>query len=351
VADGHELPKLRMGGALRRAMGDKPNYAELARQIAALNPANSDRHLDRRKLRRIVEGCAVTLSLEELAALDEFLGPFGEGLGDVPLFSKPAPLRALAASGHVTFLLGAYARKAEQRNDVSAFDVRSMAVLLRGLEKVKPGVGVDIEDVLFDEKVGAPKVLHEPQRSVCSIGSPRACAASAAMLTKMFSGRQVTGTADPPPTVRFIWGRRDSDEPSSTFDADIAGLREIDAGLARDLERGRAWGAIQVDRGLFALRYDKQPQWPDYGLVALQRREQGRVWMVVAGLSAASTYACAVAVVEASIGSVDEGPRGVSSVRWAVVEANITRSAAPGDPRTVKAQQVIATGLLPASDA
>jgi hypothetical protein len=306
-----------MGAALLRAMGEKRNYAALAARMAALNPGSKDRHLDRRKLKKIVEGSDLTLSTQEIAALDEFLEPFGEGLADVPFLSKPSVLRTLAASGNVTFALAAYPREKERRNDVSAFDVRSMAEIMRGLERIRPGVHIDIEDVIPNEIGRASDILKNLQKSVCSIGSPRTCDVSKAMLATMLGERDGEGGAEQTLAIRF--------------------------------ERRKDKSFIQVGQEWFVLYYnDDAESWADYGLVALQRREHGGVWMVVAGLSAASTYACARAVKDLMVTSVDEVPRGMSPVRWAVVEANVTWTAAPGDPRTVKSQKVVATGLLPA---
>ena len=78
------------------------------------------------------------LSVDDLAAIDIYLEPFGEGLSYRPLFDKPDVLQALANSGRVTFLVGTEGE--EEGGNFPHWDVLAMAELQRSLTAWKVGM-------------------------------------------------------------------------------------------------------------------------------------------------------------------------------------------------------------------
>jgi hypothetical protein len=338
---------LRMTKVLRWSMGEHANYAELERLIAKANHNDPERKMDRRKLKALVEGQDVTLSLRELAALDKYLSLFGESLADKPLFDRPSHLGSLAAKGDVLFLLGGYPRIDEERNDVSCWDLRSMALMLRGLEKANPGLHMDIQEVLFPPPESEIPQLHDKKSSLCCIGSPRACPAADVMLDAMFSQSSLALRGGRTPPVRFVWGAAAESASRSRFQAKPETIRTVAPDLARELAVGEAWGALQIQDKFYALRSKNQQSWSDYGVVLLQRRAHGQVWVIVAGLSGPATYACAEAVATELKGSVAEEHSGPSPIRWDVVKATVTRTEAVGDPRAVSSWEVVGSGTIP----
>ena len=89
------------------------SYDRLAIEIAAVNrPADEhklNRHkVDRRKLKKIAQQEKVSLSPDELEALNTYLIGFGKGLAAI--FGQPSIVKSLVETGQVTFLLGSRPR-------------------------------------------------------------------------------------------------------------------------------------------------------------------------------------------------------------------------------------------------
>jgi hypothetical protein len=349
MADKRDSPDLRLAKVLREKKREVGSYSELARIIKEANREHRGRHVDRRKLRRIVEGEDVSLTLVELRALDTFLTPFGEGLADRPLFDRPNPILSLVENGTVTMVLGAYPRPDAQRNDLSRWDVRSMAHLVRNIALRKPGTDVEIEDLLVEEEHRAPSYLKNPGRSLCSIGSPRACSATEWLLARMFGVEAFDEQQSPHVPLHFLWSPAIGLPYPSAFSPRPDNLPDLDSELRDKLNEDRVRAVLEVNGVLYE---DSSPRDPgqatgrSYGVVLAQQRAEGDVWMVVAGLTGPATFACASAVAAGLTGAVPESRDGHSRIRWDVVAATVARTGAlQGDPREVKSVVVVDYGL------
>lgn len=309
--------------------------------------------VDRRKLGKIMRGENVSLTRDELVALDNYLTPFGQGLGEKPYFVKERILKSLGEYGVVTFLLGAMPDRERLTNDMSEWDVKAMTEILRGMYIFRESVHFDIESVLFsDSKEHTPgetdqwhAVFREDGPSVCAIGSPRACHGTEFMLAKMF-GVEAFRPATKPLPFQFIWqrGKRDSNFHSA-FALTEKQIEKFSPRTRKEiLESGNsALKLHDMDEPLIALRRGEY-RWKDYGVVAAQRLSGGQVWLAVAGLSGTTTYATAVAIrttLEATVPQAQQG--NPSPVLWAVVESEIKEQVGGGggEKRSVGAPRII----------
>jgi hypothetical protein len=291
------------------------------------------------------------MTLKELRALDAFLAPFGEGLSDKPLFDKPNPIQALVDKGRVTIILGAYARAAAQRNDLSRWDVHALAYLVPKIEFRRPGIDLKIEDILVEKALAPPSGPVATGRSVCCIGSPRACFATECLLADMFGVETFWEWESPRVPIHFVWCEEIELLYRSAFNRGPAGAYRADPLLARRLLKNELRGALVVKGTVYE---DASPQeggpleGRSYGIVVVQQRADGSVWMVLAGLTGPATYACAVLAGSGQTGAVPdpEGPDEHSQIRWDVVEATVERRLdLQGDHRVVTSCRILNSGL------
>jgi hypothetical protein len=347
MADRPDRPTLRFAKVLREQKQVVGSYLALEQKIHEANGREKDRRVDRRKLRRLADDEDVSLTLDELRALDVFLTPLGEGLADRPLFDKPNPIRSLVEKGVVTIVLGAYPRQKQQRNDMSRWDVLSMAHLVRKIELQKPGTQLEIKDLLPDENLSRPPYLKHPGKSVCSIGSPRTCLATEQMLAKMFRVKAFTPEEFDRVPVHFLWSPTAKLPYGSAFSHGSGNPRDVRSEPAPKTRGRLVRPVLEVD----GKRYEDSTPRPgtrghatgrSYGVVVAQQRAEGDVWIVAAGLTGPATFACASAVAAGLTGTVPEARDGHSQIRWDVVEATVQRrSGVQGDAREVSGVAVL----------
>lgn len=350
MADKRDVPVFRLRKVLREQMEGRKNYSRLAKRIKDANEGVPGREVDRRKLKRLLEGDDVALSLNELIALDAFLTPLGEGLADKPLFERPATIRSLVTKGQVTIVLGAYARTEDRRNDLSRWDVRSMAHLLSTIETLKPGTHVDIRDVLSEgRKPERPPYLAESGPSVCCVGSPRASHATEIMLAEMFGVKPFGENQLVRAPIRFIWSQNIKSRLPSSFRVASDEIRDADPELADAIDSETARGALQVNGRLYLdWSGTGRKSWTSHGIVVVQTRAEGQVWMVCAGVTGPSTYASTVAVACELTGTAPEPRAGHSPIRWDIVQCTVeTDPELNGDKRVVTSRQVVDQGCWP----
>jgi len=313
-------PTFRLAEVLRRRRDAEGGYKQLARAITEANPADSARGgrdvIDRRKLKKLVETPAqATLSLGEMIALDHYLRPFDEGLSRRPILASPNLLETLAGSGDVTFLLGSKLR--DERLEISHWDVKSLAEILRGINSFSPAMRCDIEEVRRGDttkqarelvgEAGWMRLLDDDGPSLVCLGSPRACHAAEIMLARMtgfdpFVETPLLGDGRPP--FHFIWRAM---KFQSAFAVAPDTLASIAAGAARAVRKKDMYAALVFrpatakEPVVHEASYERIGQSRTFGVVAAQRRSSGRIWIVIAGLSGAATYGGALLV--DSIGS------------------------------------------------
>jgi hypothetical protein len=351
MPDKPETPTLRMARVLHELALELHGFSELARSIKAANNNHPKRRVERRKLARIAAGEDVSLTLDELRALDTYLTPLGEGLADRPLFDKPNPILALAGTGAVTLVLGAYPRDQERRIDLSWWDVRSMTHLLRAIALRRPGTDVEIQDLLVEEDQPVPFYLQDPRRSVCAIGSPRASFATEYMLAEMFEVRPFDDRHFDRVKIHFLWPWWIKPFCSSAFSPDPESLARFNPDLWNDLGgANRDQPVLEVNGKRYedtSPKNEGEPPGQSFGMVITQQQADGGVWMVLAGLTGPATYACATAVTSGVAGTVLESGDRPSPVRWDLVSTVVERNPVPhGDPRTTDTASVVDSGIV-----
>ncbi len=317
------------------------SYLRLEQEIVKASGNDTRYRVDRRKLSDIVLGADVKLDFAELQALEVFFT--SRGLPN--LFAYSSVLDSLAERNNITFLIGAKPR--EETTDMSRWDVRSLATLQRGIYSHHNPRKFNITDVLlrhqhddssssdqYDEYENPLSMIQEddwyremtrPDNHVSyvSIGSPRACLASEVMMSMMlrtepFKPRRLGETDDVP--VRFIW-------------SDLVGLEStfaiIDTTTPTALRtlQPRTLGVIIEGRPVYSS--GAGGVWNGYGLIAAQRRKSGEIWLVVAGLTGATTEATArfLEECECDVPQAVDGEH--SEVLLMVVEATIKSTNAP----------------------
>jgi hypothetical protein len=338
-----------MPATVLKALSEYHSYLALEKKIANAN--QDGKTIDRRKLRRLVAGAEnVSLTVEELKALDAFFTPLGEGLADKPIFAKPAPLRSIAEKGRVTIAIGAYPCKPEERNELNRWDVRAMAVVLQAIEKSRPGTPVGVEDMRFTDGLPRPPpFLDEEGPSVCCIGSPRSCYAAEFMLARMLGVTEFSEASVDHVPFRFIWSPKATRPYPSAFRAEAEQICALDNQLAADIKADRAWGALEIRDMLYPVRRQNKKGriWTAHGIVLSQTRPGGQAWMVIAGMSGPATFACAAIVAADRAGAVPTLQTGQGSIRWDVVECTVQGD---GDQQDVTSQRVVNCGWFSGDD-
>ena len=340
--------KLRLMDVLRRHKEHVGSYDGLARKIQDARGTK----FDRRKLKDLVEGGDVSLKITELAALDAYLAPFGEGFAANPMFEQSAILAEIVQSMEVTFILGSFPRLTYKRVDISHWDVRSMIEVLRNLNRYGR-IRIDIEEVIYRsvakrrirafEDEGWFGISTSERASLVCFGSPRVNRATEVLLAEMFGGAPFVPRtpSDAPLPFGFIWPK-DRKNFVSCFELDDPTIARHDPAFARKIAAGdtTTMGLSVGDRLLQVRQGGKR--WLSYGIIAAQRRHTGRIWLVLAGVSGASTFGASSAVwtIANAIPSADPGSN--SAVLWAVVETTVeTDRSLLGDQRIVTAQRII----------
>ena len=329
------------------------SFDKLAQKIREANKEQCG--VDRRKLKKIVIGDEVSLTLAELRALDTYLTPLGEGLGDKPLFEKQRILEAFAETGDVTFLLGAMPGKPqeEMRTIISHWDVESMAEILRGVYSFRTDIRFDIKDLLLPKKRGDSgwdsenelgNLLRDDGPSICCIGSPRSCYATEIILAKMFEIDPYIASAESLPFY-FYWPLKFLSKTfSSAFTVDkrrLACFRTIQCIGEEDM----AINVLDIDQA-FVANKTKKTIWEDYGVFVAQRRKTGRIWLVIAGLTGPTTYATAKAV-RSTIETAAPARKydGHSEILWGIISTEIRiNTHSSGDKRDIVADPRLRLG-------
>lgn len=349
---GSRWPKLRLTHALKERLTKEGNLSKLAAHIEMASKLT----IDPRKLKRILIGDpTVGITLKDFVALDAYLSPFGEGLADNPLFDSQSLLSALVDRSSVLMLLGSHPQGADRRANLSRWDLRAANKVTRHIHSAAPATGVIIDDVVFArsrprDPDGQPlPMLDDTATSLCIIGSPRACWAAERALAEMFDV-DAFSKPDAELPFHFVWSRdlrnlyRDS-----TFAFKPNALRRPHPAAFAQFAKGEARALVVGDKLFMRAPTSKGKPWKDYGVVAAQRREDGRVFVVVAGLSGPATFAVAQALASHRIGTLPHAPEGGGHglVRWALIEATVEDEGGHGDTRNVVGTHVVETFLYP----
>ena len=368
-----QVPKTRLARVLLEQRKRLGSYDRIAEQISR---ACEGEGIDRRKLKKLAEGGDVTLKISELARMDAYLSQIGEGLTQKPLFEAPGILQALGESGDVALLYGSYPHPDVKRTDLVHWDIRSAATLTRDIQRFGQGTHLRMHDIFNREgeeitgKESWFELLEDDGPSVVSIGSPRACPATEAILAKMFDkdiGRTPVFPQTPLPFY-LVWPSNKKRSLRSSFSIPPRGFetydKENNLGFLEDHD---ALGGLLTTEKFYCDRKIRKMESTNrgteerdaentsqqtvverstsHGIIAAQRRPNGRLWLVLSGLSGPATYACAKLLQSVLVALPSPGRTGEPSpVMWLVVSASILwkdSESMPGDARVLTGQQLV----------
>ncbi|MBN2506038.1 MAG: hypothetical protein JXQ71_05030 [Verrucomicrobia bacterium] len=302
--------------------------------------------VSRHKLKQIAEEDEnVVLKLWELRALDRYLTSLdcGLSLADKPIFEKLGILEALKESGPICFILGSRANLKQHVHELRRWDCRAMAVLMHDMGKQLGHVNFDFEDIPGNSSIkrlvsSSHPLLGRQGPSLISIGSTRACLATEILLARMFNQKPFgyTSPRAAPPPFSFVWSPNVRPSFPSGFSLTAANFAaRLPGKLAREIRRNQAWALMVGSRG-YRVGWHHQTT-TMYGIVAAQRRQDGKIYLVVAGISGPATYAAAQLVRQIA----DElpypmGKNAHGQVLWAAIKVPVTTCPSmPGDNRRV----------------
>jgi hypothetical protein len=378
--DATRRSELRLARVLEERRRKEGGFSALERAIALCNGVDPDAPRgtatdrirretpDRRKLAALVKGDSATvLSIGDLRAIDCYLERFGQGLAYLPLFEKPDIIQTLAEAGRVSFLLGSKPEGDEEgRQNVSHWDVLAMAELQRAITATELPVGFDVQEFPLHRRAGSlpshESASHEPPEawkelleeggpSVVCFGSSRSILAADEMLCRMlgtppFQDASVEEKRHLP--FHFIWK---SELPHSESYLHLDAKRELarlELPTPEAISAGRASGLALRDCVLVD-QVSHHSKGETYGVCVAQRRRRGQVWLVLAGLTGAATFAAAKLVRTLGTNLHTAKPGEESQVYWAVVEARVAEE--PGQPlgglREFAEQRIYRDGFWP----
>jgi len=272
--------------------------------------------IDRRRLTKARLGQdAVDWSFEELGALDAYLSSMGGGF-----LRRPRLLALLAQQPRLTFVVPAYARKAEQRTDVSIWDFRTATRVIGAIEQMQGSAHFDIETVV--DGCQSPQsrwdAISAASQAVCVIGSPRAFGIAELLLERVFGSRGGSPFA-------FLWPRvRFREMPRGRCSA-----------AAKQTDEPGVWGGLEVGGKTYWERRDTDDR-RTYGVIALHVGSGDDGMPAVAALIAGLTGPGSLAAAEILATQADFVSTGADSgVYWAAVEARVKEDASIGDNRVL----------------
>lgn len=340
-----ERPKLYLTETIRREQNRWGSFLALEKQIAGANANLEGVTVDRRKLKAIADGAAFTISTDELLALDNYFSLFGEGLADRPLFVRQSVLEELAQNSKLIFLLGAFPRDDEVRNDVNLWDVKAYQDVLFGVHRFHEGIQNSLQEIPFlnldgvhnQDPTVCDSILQKNRPNACGIGSPRASVATEIMLAHMFGTRPFRKSTKRLP-FKFVWPHDEYRDPHfvSAFEATPEELESRHPAASREKRR-----ALIVNGKVYEVTPKARGTWSDYGIIALQRQADGRIWLVLAGVTGPATYACAIACrtrMNVPIPSTGDGP---TQVLWALIHLTVGETRGIGDIRCVQSVDLV----------
>ena len=316
------------------------------------------------RYRRPEYGVHFDLGLLEL--LHCYLAKHGYPLDTRPIFSPIGLLTPLAASKNVALLMAVKPTEGF-RNDIIAWDNKSMAVLWESLRKAGFSGDFKIQEVPLLAKPTAQVVedeewfplLSDTRTSLIAIGSPRASHASEWLLSRMFERTPFEAASvhlGEPVGVPFCfaWPRLEGGPVRSCCglsDADLDEFRNSGVAWARDVSAGKA-SAIFLNAHYLAPWYLKRGDrkdgwvpvarippprrepWEMFATVVAQRRKEGQIWVVISGISGPATMAASM-ILDRIDAALPTSTRENGKVMWGVVKTLVITKKVPHAGGTV----------------
>lgn len=302
--------------------------------------------VDRRKLKRISDAAdlspsdhsmSATLTLYELAALDNYFKPSG---GLAAIFEVRDIVSLLAECREVTFYLGA--KPIEDTDFISRWDMQAMEELMQMLARTADGTQIDAQDAflrdhceprlspdgyesLFNTEPWFQKLTARNSDADVCLGSPRATNASEIALSRLLGVRPFAPDdvqAQQQLPFQFVWTDEEYQKFPSTFAIRESSLSPNTPRRETRSRSGRSFkiSALKVGEDLYEVERVEN-EWDTYGVIALAREETGGVLGVCAGLSGTGTLAAARMLKSIRRDLLPED----GAVLWAAVKARVTR--------------------------
>ena len=159
----------------------------------------------------------------------------------------------------------------------------------------------------------------ESDRTLVCLGSNRTMPASGRMLNEMFEIDHLADSAELP--FRIVWGTNVYAQ-ASRFRLDAQQIEDRYPMYAEQTRQGRASALVLRDH-IFLDTLTAQKQGMGYGLCVAQRRANGAVWILIAGLSGPATFATACLLHRLPISLAESGSGACSPVSCSVVSATV----------------------------
>lgn len=335
-----EHSDLRLIRALTKRLKSVGSYAALARAIALAQPHDeelaedwkSSDPIDRRKLRKVIEGDSNSLTLRDLRILDAYLEVFGEGLAFHPLFEKPALLQSLAESGEVNFLIGS--RSEELRQNFSHWDLLGMAEIQRAINACGTNVRFDIREVfedmndqrLLQKRVTWRALVEKAGPSLVCLGSCRTIPAAESMARAMFGGKPFGNDSlrkeDLP--FHFVWSEKPPYLADSPFHLVSDEIKSLDPAAAKLVANGEG-SALKIGDRVVVNQVTPKLGGVAYGVCVAQRRANGSVWLLVSGIAGVGTFVGAKLTKQFAIHLPETMDGSASPVYWTVIRAKVDK--------------------------
>lgn len=334
----------RLTTIIEKLLTEERSYYNLSLAISKANRNN--RTVDRRKLKRLVEpkvgAPKVTFTLDELEALDMYLGTKHHGLAHV--FERADLLDSLAHFDHVTFVVGSRSR--ENRTDINAWDVRTISSLMSSLTSIRPGMEFGIEEDMFDRKVRTvnPRMralLTKEGQAIACIGAPHASNVSEFLLSRMFGTKPFASHDPQRHDLPFVFVNTDPEPLESAFVINADELPKRDQRAVEELRKKGVWGLRTRDELRPTNLSDDKRSHDLYGVIVAQQRDR-LVWSVFAGTSGPLTLSSVFAAGLWKEPLFRGKPGEPGPVMYAVVKGTVTQDPQkPVDPRTVPAVEFV----------
>ena len=294
--------------------------------------------VSRHKLQALIETGSLNITSQELEALVIYLEANKIPFHTVLLVKEEGLIHDLAKR-HVVFLVGGRPRGGDHpRHDVSVWDVRAYSHILNQLTDLGYRIQTSIEDVVWapnqrDQVASRLDEFDKEQRSICAIGSPRSLIASDLLLEKILCGPAGDGDAPAEQApFQFYWPSDDGGLIGSKF---MQPIERLLPGSTRDaVASGKAslLTAPAVNSKEYLLDTRDKP-YRDYGLIVARKFQDGRIHLVLAGLSGIGTYVAAQQISEMAF-PADQGPQ--AQIIYALAQSEVTEKSTEtqGDPRS-----------------
>ncbi len=337
-----DLPVPSFLADLKERGATQGGFSLLAREITAayrehfVHPnAHIPEHIiDRRKLTRLADHDRdVTLSLVELEALHAWFDKIQPGgLTTNPFFTHSGLIQELAGATECSFVLGS--RMAYEGAVMSHWDWQAMTRIQRTMRGLSNNQRFDLIDVQTGVQAGGSaewrKLFAKDGPSLVLLGSPRANRASEFALRKMLQPAPAPGRWAKLPFYFVFHG--DGTEPSH-FARPLDKFNGEHQRIVKSVQAKHGWGLIAgAESFLSEVATKEVPGRGDrrvlrdriksYGIIAAQRRPEGQVWVVIAGLTGPGTFAAADSLRHV-IGTLPSQRGACSPVLWGVVCASV----------------------------